>query len=395
MASGTSKKQSTPGGALSTYPWWAPRFWHGMTFGVWIGLLWRNRFRVSPSRIPMAFAITAVSLFNSALACLQWLVLSRKVQRSAPLQPPIFIIGHWRSGTTYLHELMVLDNRLAFPTTYECLSPSHFLVSGWFITRWMKFLLPRKRPMDNMSAGWDLPQEDEFALCNLGLGSPYTTMAFPNRPPQDQEYLDLTNLPAPAVQRWKDGMHWFLRHVAYAKPGKPIVLKSPPHTARIKVLLELFPDAKFVHIVRNPLSVFPSTVRLWRSLYEVNGLQVDDGHDLTEEIFDSFDRMYRDFDEQFGKIPSNRAFEVRYEDLVQNPVEQLQALYERFELADFEVARAAIEAAVQSSKNYRTNRFNVPDETQALILDRLGPFIQRYGYAESFVAVPTVGTPAS
>ena len=54
--------------------------------------------------------------------------------------------------------------------------------------------------MDNMTAGWDCPQEDEFALCNMGLRSPYLTIAFPNHPPQDQEFFELAEV-SPRARR--------------------------------------------------------------------------------------------------------------------------------------------------------------------------------------------------
>ena len=112
--------------------------------------------------------------------------------------------------------------------------------------------------MDNMEAGWDRPQEDEFALCNMGSPSPYLTIAFPNRPPQDQEYFDLEGLSPQARERWKRRLVWFLKCVTVRR-RKRIVLKSPPHTFRVKTLLELFPNARFVHIIRDPHVIFPST----------------------------------------------------------------------------------------------------------------------------------------
>ena len=134
------------------------------------------------------------------------------------------------------------------------------------MTRWLGFLMPSRRPMDNMAAGWARPQEDEFALCMMGQPSPYLTIAFPNRPPQFSEYLDLQNLPPRAVARWQRAYLGFLRRLTFKDPRR-LILKSPPHTCRIKLLLELFPDARFVHIVRDPYVVFPSTVNLWKSLY--------------------------------------------------------------------------------------------------------------------------------
>lgn len=98
-------------------------------------------------------------------------------------QPPVFIIGHWRTGTTLLHELLILDPRHNFPNTYQCLEPNHFLLTEKFFKSYFNFLLPTRRPMDNMEAGWDKPQEDEFALCMMGQPSPYLDVAFPNNPP--------------------------------------------------------------------------------------------------------------------------------------------------------------------------------------------------------------------
>ena len=185
---------------------------------------------------------------------------------------------------------MVLDARYTFPTTYQCLAPNHFLISDWLITRF-KFLLPSKRPMDNMITGWDRPQEDEFALCNMGLPSPYLTMAFPNEPEQFPEYFTLDGLPPEEVARWKAGLEWFLKRVTLRNPNR-IILKSPPHTGRIKTLLEVFPNARFVHIVRDPYALYGSTIKLWKTLYKFQGLQEPNHAGLEEYVFRCFERMY-------------------------------------------------------------------------------------------------------
>src|SRR4029077_5609932 len=92
----------------------------------------------------------------------------------------IFIIGHWRTGTTLLYELLTLDQRFIAPTPMECFAPAVCLGFGR-VLRWLSFMLPANRPMDNMPVGWDRPQEDEFALMNLGLGSPALEWAVVNR----------------------------------------------------------------------------------------------------------------------------------------------------------------------------------------------------------------------
>ncbi|MHB1034426.1 MAG: sulfotransferase family protein [Pirellulales bacterium] len=359
---------------------WIPRFWDGMNFSAWLRILSRARFIVHWQCIGMAFMITLFSAANSLLGYLQTLIYGRRVARTEIKQPPIFILGHWRSGTTYLHELLILDERHTYPTTLECFAPHHFLLSEWFISRWLRFLAPARRPMDNVAVGWDRPQEDEFALCNMGLPSPYLTMAFPNGGFQDQDYLDFHGVAPEARARWKQKLLWFLKQVTFRKP-KRIVLKSPPHTARIKLLLELFPDARFVHIVRDPYAIFPSTVNLWKSLYREQGLQSPRFEGLEDHVFETFNRMYASFDQERDLLGPGQFCEVRYEELVRDPVGQMRAIYDALELGEFDKALPAIEAYAANVADYQTNRFKLAPETRAEISRRWGEFIEKYGYA--------------
>src|SRR5687768_14204774 len=109
-----------------------PRFWHGMLFSGWVRLAVRNRFAVSLGRLPVALSVSCFSVGNSLLRLMQERVYGRKAANTPIKEPPVFIIGHWRSGTTLLHELLVLDKRHNFPTTYQCFAPGHFLVTEGF-----------------------------------------------------------------------------------------------------------------------------------------------------------------------------------------------------------------------------------------------------------------------
>jgi omega-hydroxy-beta-dihydromenaquinone-9 sulfotransferase len=360
---------------------WIPRFWDGMSLGGWLRLLRRNHFAVAPRRIGMAVIIAVAGCFNATLWFIQFLLLGRKIARTEMKDDPIFVIGHWRSGTTLLHELFVLDPRHTFPDTYACFSPNHFLVSGWWIKPLMKFLLPAHRPMDNMSAGWDHPQEDEFALCNMGVPSPYLTNAFPNHPPQYQEYLDMRGVPPADVACWKQTFLWFLKCITLRKP-KRIVLKSPPHTARIRTLSELFPKAKFVHIIRDPYVLFPSTVNLWKRLYRDEGLQMPTYNGLDEHVFKTLTRMYEAFDRDRPLVGAGQFCEVRYEELVASPIAQMRRVYEELQLGDFEAVRPAIENYFAGKKDYKTNRYEMTPQLHAEITRRWSEYIERYGYAK-------------
>jgi len=175
---------------LHRYPRWAMRFWHGMDFFTWMKLLVGNRFAFAPIRLSMVITVTIASLLNSFASVFQWLMFHHAIRHVKLKEPPLFVLGHWRSGTTLLHELLMLDSRHTCPTTYQCLAPHHFLWTEWILPPFLRFLLPAKRPMDDMPAGLDRPQEDEFALVNLGVPSPYLAWAFPNHGPVADEYLD-------------------------------------------------------------------------------------------------------------------------------------------------------------------------------------------------------------
>ena len=378
MTTRTDEKppQAAPGG--NDRPW-EMRFLDGMCLSGWIRLLWRNRFAVSPSRIAMALIVTLIAMFNALLWVQQALIFGRRIRRTRIEQHPIFVIGHWRSGTTLLHELLVLDRRHATPNTYACFAPNHFLASGWLFKRCLWFLIPSRRPMDNVPLGFDRPQEDEFALLNMGVGSPYSTIAFANRPPQQQDFLDFKGVSSEALNDWKRAFVWFLKCITLRNP-KRIVLKSPPHTCRIKVLLELFPDARFIHIVRDPYVVFPSTVNLWKRLYYRDGLQKPHCRGLEEHVFATLTRMYEAFESDRQRIGPGRYCEVRYEDLAKDPIQQMRMIYDRLELDQFDQVLPALEQYVAGQKDYKTNRYEITDETRAAITRRWGSFIDQYGY---------------
>jgi hypothetical protein len=365
---------------LNAYPFYSPRFWHGMCLGDWLKLLKLGRYRIHPLRVCMAGLITFFSAGNSVCALLQRLIYGRRIAAAEITQPPIFIIGHWRSGTTYLHELMVCDERLAYPTYYECFEPNHFLVTGWFAPILLWPLLPRKRPMDNMATGWSRPQEDEFALVAMGAPTPYFRMAYPNEPPPYNEFLDMDGCSEEDLARWRRDMKRFVQMLTMKKKGKRLVMKSPPHTGRIGELTKLFPGAKFIHIARDPYTIFPSTRRLWVSLDWAQGLQHPHYRDLDEYVFSAFERMYRGYDRQSRSIPANQLCELKYEDLVRDPLGQMRQIYEQLELSDFGTVCPKMEAHVGSQKDYKTNRHELEPELRSEIRRRWSDYFERYGY---------------
>lgn len=355
----------------------APRIWHGMTFTVWMRLLARNRFAISPSRLPMSASITAASVVNSAFRLVDEALNSRRIAAAQP-QPPLFIVGHWRTGTTLLHELMVQDDRFNSPTTLQVMSPHHFLSSSWLTRPLMRLVLPKQRPMDAMALGADLPQEDEFALCNLGFDSTYLQWAWPNNR-ELERYIDLDASGEEHRQRWMAALHRFLKRLTVLDDRR-IVLKSPTHTARLRTLHEMYPDAAFVHIVRNPIDVIPSAVRTFRRLYFMQGLQEPRYEQLEETIFDQFDAMDRLVQRDRDTIPAANLIEVRYEDLVAAPLETVGRIYQHLQLDGFDAVQPKLRQYFETAKDYKPNRHQPSPELLETIRRRCGDYIKRYGY---------------
>ena len=363
-------------------PWYTPRFWHGMRVSTWLGVLARNRFALSPWQLHTALSITAFTSLNSLAAGMDRLLYGRRVEESALSESPLFILGHWRAGTTFLHELLIRDPAHTYPTTYQCFAPHHFVLTERLVTPWTSKLLPSRRPMDNMAAGWQRPQEDEFALCNLGVPTPYLSMMFPRRGTVYPEYLDLRDLSSSERKAWQAQLHTFFRRVSFRDPRR-IVVKSPPHTARVRALLELFPEAKFVHIVRNPCELFVSTVNLWKSLNKVQGMQSPGDQQWIEEyVLDSLERMYKAFEQDRQQIGEGQLFELRFEELIEDPLGMLRDLYTQLSLGDFSRVQSAAESHLAEVKNYRRNHYQIDEEKRDTITTRWAAYFEQYGYAK-------------
>jgi hypothetical protein len=363
-----------------------PPLWLGCDVAAWARLLARHRFAVHRSRWRVAATVTAASVANTILGLAQQAVYGYRVRRTPVRLAPVFVLGHWRTGTTLLHELLARDPRHATPTTYDCFAPHHFLLTRGWLPRLLRGRVPDRRPMDAMPAGLDRPQEDEFALCLLGEPSPYERIAFPNSPAAVGGSLDLRGLSPPALRRWKRTLYRFVQALTYANGGRRLVLKSPPHTARVPVLLGLFPDARLVHIVRDPYAVYPSTLHLWRHLYAVHALQRPSWESLPEYVLETFVLLYDRLEEGKRLAPPGHFHELRYEDLVHDPVTQLETVYRGLDLGDFGPARPHVEAHLAGVKSHETNRYLLTPEEQRTITRRWDEVIRRYGYSERGVS---------
>jgi len=331
----------------------------GITAGDWVRLLRQNAWSIDSAYWHRAAFISATSLMNSCYRRVEERRFGEAIARTDLAGPPLFILGHWRTGTTYLHNLLAQDPQFAYANTYQVVNPHTFLCSEALNTRLFAGLVPKRRPMDNMVLSFGAPQEDEFApLLMTGL-SPYLGITFPRREDQYAKYLTFSEVPPDEVDRWKSAFSWFLQKLTL-KYRRPLILKSPPHTARVALLLEMFPEARFVHIHREPYTVFQSTRHFFDTAVWHTYLQRPDRADLDDRIIRRYRIMYDAFFADSRLIPQGQFHEIRFEDLERDPEREIEQLYSAVGLPGFESVRLGLRTYVDSLKGYEKNRFAPP-----------------------------------
>jgi hypothetical protein len=351
----------------------------GMTLGEWWALVRRHRFTIDLRHLPRALVQTALSASNSVGARIERARFGRRVE-AARVQAPLFILGHYRSGTTHLHNLLALDTQFAAPTFFQALNPYTFLGTERFAAPLAAKLVVRRRYQDEMALGIEMPSEDEFAVCAMTGLSPYMAWCFPGDGSHYDRYFTFRGVPDGEATRWGNALTMFLKKLTL-RYGRPLVLKSPPHTARIRLLLGLFPDARFVHIRRDPYAVFRSTRHLIRTVQPLYHLREGPIQDGDDRIISVYTEMYNAYFEQRGLIPEGRLCEVAFEDLEREPVEVVGSIYEALGLSGFEVVRPRLEGYLVTIAGYRKNRLDeLPEPLRHRIVQEWGRSFDEWGY---------------
>ena len=352
----------------------------GLTIGGWLRLLGETGPSIGPRYWSRAAVISVLSAFNSGAGLVERLRHGAAFAATTPVAP-IFILGHWRSGTTLLHNLMALDPQLAAPNLFETMFPVGFTVTEkWQAPLWKRFV-PETRLIDNMPLGTDLPQEDEFALAILTGVSPYMGHSFPRRWTHYMRYLDFSEISERETRRWKRAFVDYAKKLTVYRNNRTLVLKSPPHTARIPLILQMFPDARFIHVHRDPYRVFQSSLHMLTEGLPLAKLQSGDLPDPAEFVIDRYKRLYDTYLRDRDSIPAGRLVEVRFDDLAGNPVTAIEDVYRRLDLGGIATFRPALEAQRTALGSYAQNRYlALPDTVRDRIAREWARYFDCWGY---------------
>ena len=353
----------------------------GYSLSILGSLLIRNR--VSLRYVPRLLITLVINLINLPFRIYERIVINPRMSKTELNRPAIFIVGHWRSGTTHLHNLLCKDPRMAYASTFQSVFPDtlfswlgRFLFEGF-----ARLLIPGTRKGDNVILGTRLPQEEEFALGDKTPVCYYYFWMFPRRM---REYYDrcvrMLGISDGRRESWRSDYKLLIAKAIRDTGGDRFLSKNPPNTGRIGFLLETYPEAKFIHIHRNPVEVYLSTQNFFRKMMPHLQLQTIDPEQLDEDIFEIYKMMMKDYLKQRSLIPKGQLVEVSFEDLESDPLGVTSRIYKTLELDGYDRAESQFQQYVDRMKSYRKNRHEIAPELERRIQKEWDFAFREWGY---------------
>lgn len=336
-------------------------------------------FKPSKLLLVILLFLAAAGRFPFTLAEYIYVKLFRS--RTEPLEPPIFILGHWRSGTTHLYNILSKSDKFGYVSPFSTALPWDILLIGRIFGPLLRKSLPDSRYIDNVSVNADSPQEDEIALANMTPLSYYQAIYFPKK---FEYYFErgtyFTNVSDRQVLKWERTLRYLYLKLTLDQGGRRLLIKNPVYTARAAQLHKLYPDAKFIHIHRNPYKVFVSMRNFYEKLFAQFALQDYTHVDIDDVVFKTYARMMRALREDTNNIPKTHYAELSFDALQDNTLGEIERIYLQLNLGDFSADAAAFKTYLESIEGYKKNSFDIPSELKAKIDHEWGDVMRHWGY---------------
>jgi len=226
----------------------------------------------------------------------------------------------------------------------------------------------------------DSPKEEEFAMANMSETSYIHGFFFPKRIVKNFKESVLFSKDDYS-NHWKKHYDYFLKKIAFKYNKKQLLLKSPANTGRLKEIYEMYPDARFIHIYRNPYKVYSSTERLYEKILPITSFQKISNSVMENYIIEAYAGMYRKYLKEKALIPENQLFEVSYEEFVKNPVVIIEKAYHHLGLSSFNEAKELITNAVNDVSSYKKNSYEgIPESIKRKINEEWKFAFDEFGY---------------
>ncbi len=352
----------------------------GSNLGTLVGLLVANG-APAPRRLPALTVALMAVLLRWPFSTAEWLLSERRRARRGPMPAPVFIVGYWRSGTTHLHNVLARDPQFGHVSPLAAGLPWDVLGIVRWLAPLLERVLPRDRYVDGVPVTPDSPQEDSIALANMGAPSYYHGLYFPRRFAHHfRRGVFFTGCGADEIARWRRALEHFLEKVSIQQGGRRLLMKNPVYTAHVGRLQAIWPQAKFIHIYRNPYVLLPSTRHFFRRLLPELALQAHADLDVDALVLESYPRMMEALAQDAARLPRGSFVELRFEDFEADPLPELERIYETLALPGFGEVRPRFLSYLEGTRGYRKNRYPADPVAARLVEQHWAPFIERLGY---------------
>ena len=343
-------------------------------------VLIQNRFRMHPKYWLRFIYALIVSFALTPLRVIERILYTRKIKRTKIHTDPLFVIGHYRTGSTYLISLLSRDRSKGNVSNIEAYAPLFFIAFPK-IAKWiLDVSLPEKRPMDNVLLFSTEPTEEEYSIGAASKYAYFNGIIFPRNFELYSRYNSFDECPPKDLKRWKKKYLYFVKKMTLKHKGKMIYFKNPANTYRIPALLEMFPNAKFIHIYRNPYEVWSSVLKWYKSVLSIYALQTWNNEEMQTGLLSNYREMYHKLHQDRQLIPEGNITDVRYEDFIKEPMKTVERIYSELKLENFEKYKENFQKYADAQANFQVNKHIISNEIINKVNEHWSFMLEEYGY---------------
>jgi len=351
-------------------------------YGADIGTLSRVIGRSGlPSKMLESAGIGTSVLVRFPISTIERLVIDPRLPTVEEMSPPVFILGHWRSGTTHLYNVMTKGGQWGYVPPVATGLPWDLFGIAKVFNPLLERALPKHRYIDKIPVNPDSPQEDEIALANMSPISFYHAIYFPS---DFQDHLlrglFFEGCDAREIAAWEARFVYLMRKLYLHQGRKPLLIKNPVYTGRLATLRRLFPQAKFIHIHRNPYDVFRSMQNFYEKLLGQFALQAYDHVDIDKAILSVYPRMMNQLENDRADLSDSQFIEIGYDALDTDPLGTIEQVYQQLGLPDYDDVRPAFADYLGDIKSFEKNRFDYPEANALQVEKHWGHFVRQWDY---------------